>query len=73
MHRFVTTTLLFFACLPALRAVEPATPVFKDGEAQIVEEFKDSDFWVRHDLWVETEFDSDGDGKLNSIEFDVFV
>lgn len=48
-----------------------AVPVFKDGEAQIVEEFKDSDFWIRHDLWVETEFDSDGDGKLDRMHVDV--
>ncbi|REE08260.1 X-Pro dipeptidyl-peptidase [Winogradskyella pacifica] len=40
-----------------------ATPIFKDGEAQIVEAFSDSDQWIRHDLWVETEFDTDGDGQ----------
>ncbi|MFT6863139.1 MAG: X-Pro dipeptidyl-peptidase [Akkermansiaceae bacterium] len=44
---------------------EPAVPVFKDGEAQIVERFSDSDRWIRHDLWVETEFDTDGDGRMD--------
>ena len=39
-------------------AAEPAVPVFKDGEAQIVRAFQDPDFWIREDLWVETEFDS---------------
>ncbi|MCM4168239.1 Xaa-Pro dipeptidyl-peptidase [Arenibacter antarcticus] len=38
-------------------------PVFENGEAQIVPEFKDATKWIRHDLWVETEFDTDGDGK----------
>ncbi|TWU43122.1 Xaa-Pro dipeptidyl-peptidase [Novipirellula aureliae] len=50
---------------------KPAVPVFKDGEAQIVEGFKDPDYWIRHDLWVETEFDSDGDGKLDRMHVDV--
>ncbi|MEM7187796.1 MAG: Xaa-Pro dipeptidyl-peptidase [Bacteroidota bacterium] len=42
---------------------EKAVPVFKDGEAQIVPAFQDSEKWIRHDLWVETTFDTDGDGK----------
>lgn len=42
-----------------------ATPIFKDGEAQIVEAFQDPGKWIRHDLWVETTFDTDGDGKLD--------
>ena len=44
---------------------EKATPIFRDGEAQIVKGFKDQSQWIRHDLWVETEFDTDGDGKLD--------
>lgn len=47
----------------AQNKTKKATPIFKDGEAQIVEAFSDSDKWIRHDLWVETEFDTDGDGK----------
>ena len=30
-----------------------------------VEAFGDSEKWIRHDLWVETEFDTDGDGKMD--------
>ncbi|WP_182868391.1 Xaa-Pro dipeptidyl-peptidase [Rhodopirellula sp. JC639] len=52
-------------------AAEPAKPVFKDGEAQVVKAFEDSDYWIRHDLWVETEFDSDGDGKLDRMHVSV--
>ncbi len=50
---------------------EPALPVFKDGEAQVVERFNDPDMWIRHDLWVETEFDSDQDGRLDRMHVDV--
>lgn len=39
-----------------------AAPVFVDGQAQVVEAFADSSAWIREELWVETEFDSDGDG-----------
>ncbi len=50
---------------------ELALPVFEDGEAQIVDRFKDPDMWIRHDLWVETEFDSDKDGRLDRVHVDV--
>ena len=46
-------------------------PVFKDGEAQIVAGFNDPDYWIRHDLWVETEFDSDDDGTLDRMHVSV--
>jgi X-Pro dipeptidyl-peptidase len=44
-----------------------AAPVFADGQAQIVEAFRDSTQWIRHELWVETEFDTDGDGKRDRV------
>ena len=50
---------------------DAVAPIFKDGEAQIVPEFKDPDYWIRHDLWVETEFDSDGNGKLDRVHVSV--
>ena len=46
-------------------------PVFLDGQAQIVPGFQDTTLWVRHHLWVETEFDSDGDGRLDRVHVDV--
>ena len=46
-----------------------ATPVFVDGEAQVVEAFKTN--WIRHDLFVETEFDSDNNGKPDRMHVDV--
>ena len=50
---------------------EKATPIFKDGEAQIVEAFNNPEKWVHHDLWVETEFDTDGDGDLDRMHVSV--
>jgi X-Pro dipeptidyl-peptidase len=50
-------------------SASPAKPVFKDGETQVVEAFNKG--WVRHDLWVETEFDSDGNGKLDRMHVGV--
>lgn len=62
-------SILFAFCLQ-IKAQE-AKPVFKDGEAQIVEAFNDASKWIRHDLWVETTFDSDGDGRLDRVHVDV--
>jgi len=42
---------------------QPARPVFADGQAQIVPAFADEALWIRQTLFVETEFDSDGDGR----------
>ena len=49
----------------------PAKPVFVDGQAQIVPAFQDAAQWIRQTLWVETEFDSDGDGKRDRMHVDV--
>jgi X-Pro dipeptidyl-peptidase len=42
---------------------KPARPIFVDGQAQIVPAFADEALWIRQTLFVETEFDSDGDGR----------
>ncbi len=42
-------------------------PKFIDGQAQVVEGFADARQWVRDALWVETEFDSDGDGRRDRV------
>ncbi|WP_242205436.1 Xaa-Pro dipeptidyl-peptidase [Aestuariivivens insulae] len=52
-------------------AQEPTVPIFKDGEAQIVDAFNTPEKWIRHDLFVETTFDTDGDGKLDRMHVDV--
>ncbi len=48
-----------------------AAPVFTNGIAQIVPAFQDTSKWIRQDLWVETDFDSDHDGKKDRVHVDV--
>ncbi|MEO5511769.1 MAG: Xaa-Pro dipeptidyl-peptidase, partial [Longimicrobiales bacterium] len=48
-----------------------AAPVFVNGQAQVVPAFADSTQWIRQELWVETEFDSDGDGRKDRMHVDV--
>ncbi|MDC7999726.1 Xaa-Pro dipeptidyl-peptidase [Aequorivita todarodis] len=55
----------------SLLAQEKAEPWFKDGEAQIVSAFENQNDWIRTDLWVETTFDTDGDGKPDRMHVDV--
>jgi X-Pro dipeptidyl-peptidase len=43
----------------------------EDGQAQVVPGFEDRDLWVRHDLWVEAEFDSDRDGQRDRMHVGV--
>ena len=67
----VTLFISLFVFTLTLYGQEKAVPVFKNGEAQIVEAFKDPSKWIRHDLWVETTFDTDGDGKLDRMHVSV--
>ena len=79
-HATPTSLTLASACLLALgltfspshtaRAQKPA-PVFQDGMAQIVPAFQDSTTWIHQELWVETGFDTDGDGKPDRMHVDV--
>jgi X-Pro dipeptidyl-peptidase len=48
-----------------------AAPVFVNGMAQVVPAFQDSSQWIRQELWVETNFDSDHDGKPDRVHVDV--
>ena len=54
-----------------INAQEKSVPFFINGEAQVVGSFKDETKWIRHDLWVETSFDSDDDGKMDRMHVDV--
>jgi X-Pro dipeptidyl-peptidase len=70
---------LYCACVIGLAAPAQAptppqsktVPVFVDGQAQVVPGFQDETQWIRQTLWVETEFDSDGDGKHDRMFVDV--
>ncbi len=57
--------------LAACQQMPGVAAVFVDGQAQVVPEFADTASWVRHDLWVETEFDLDGDGRLDRMHTSV--
>lgn len=70
LHRKAISFIAFILLIPILRA-QNAKPIFKDGEAQIVEAFNNPEEWIREDLWVETEFDTDGDGRLDRVHVDV--
>ena len=63
--------LVLIAFIFKINAQDTAKPIFKDGEAQIVEAFNTPEKWIRHDLFVETEFDTDGDGKLDRMHVSV--
>lgn len=70
-YKAIGFSLLIFGAVFNTQAQEKAKPVFKDGEAQIVPAFETPDKWIRHDLWVETSFDTDGDGKLDRMHVSV--
>jgi X-Pro dipeptidyl-peptidase len=48
-----------------------ASPVFVDGQAQVVEAFADPSAWIREELWVEAPFDADDDGKPDRLHVGV--
>ncbi len=58
----------------AAQGAQPAAktgPVFVNGMAQVVPAFQDTSKWIRQELWVETEFDTDHDGKMDRVHVDV--
>ena len=61
--------LFFISIIHFLNA--QTVPVFEDGEAQVVEGFANKSQWIRETVFVETEFDSDGDGKLDRMHVSV--
>jgi X-Pro dipeptidyl-peptidase len=79
MRRIALTSIAALATTLAARpaaqttapAPSPARPVFVDGQAQVVPAFQDASQWIRQSLWVETGFDSDGDGKNDRVFTDL--
>ena len=63
--------ILTLAAATTAQAQAKAVPVFENGQAQIVPAFADTTKWVRQELWVETDFDSDKDGKKDRVHVDV--
>ena len=48
-----------------------AAPVFTNGMAQIVPAFRDTTTWIRQSLWVQTDFDTDRDGRNDRVHVNV--
>lgn len=71
MKRSLLFVLLVLVVTSHSFAQEKTVPVFENGEAQIVEGFKNPADWIRHDLWVETEFNTDGDDKPDRMHVSV--
>lgn len=72
LNKLKTPHLFIYLFISAFFTSHAQTePVFENGEAQIVEGFSDPDNWIRHDLWVETTFDTDGDDKLDRMHVSV--
>lgn len=67
----ISLWVVFSSGLQAQESSNKTAPVFKDGMAQIVPAFNDPESWIRHDLWVETDFDTDGDNKPDRMHVDV--
>jgi X-Pro dipeptidyl-peptidase len=55
----------------AIQTSPTVVPVIVNGEAQRIPAFENPDSWIKEDLWVETEFDTDGDGKPDRMHVDV--
>ena len=71
LNRLISSVALTAVTAASLAAQQKAAPVFQNGMAQIVPAFQDTAKWVRHDLWVETNFDSDRDGRNDRVHVDV--
>ena len=74
----VISILVFSASSAAQNVSRPAgpaskiiVPVIVNGEVQKIPEFENSSDWILQDLWVEAEFDTDGDGKRDRMHVDV--
>lgn len=71
MKTFYSSFLLILFINSCVTAQDKALPIFKDGEAQIVPAFENPEDWIRHDLWVETPFNTDGNSSKDRMHVSV--
>src|SRR5258705_783339 len=67
----VPVALVLCASAASAQTNGKAAPMFVNGMAQAVPAFQDSTQWIRQELWVETSFDSDRDGRNDRVHVDV--
>lgn len=68
----ISRLLVLYLCIGTFFIAQGQTvPVFENGEAQVVEGFNNPEDWIRHDLWVETTFNTDGDDKPDRMHVSV--
>ena len=71
---FSSRSLLLSTCLLLLafqQMYAQSSAIFENGQAQTLDSFSNSEDWIREELWVQTEFDSDNDGKLDRMHTSV--
>ncbi len=66
----ISSAILVGGCAPG-DTLPPGPHVIEDGRAQVLTEYQDSEQWIREEVWVETEFDSDGDGLADRVRASV--
>jgi X-Pro dipeptidyl-peptidase len=71
MRGLAMAALVSIARSTVAQTAPKAAPTFVNGMAQVVPAFQDSSSWIRQELWVETNFDSDRDGKNDRVHVDV--
>ncbi len=71
LSKFLAGGLLAVSLVVPSAFARQIKPAFSDGMAQEIPEMAKADEWIRQALWVETEFDSDGDGKLDRVHVSV--
>lgn len=72
IHHLTLVLVFLFVSISYIKAqVKDPHPIFKNGEAQVVPEFQNKDQWIKEEVWVETSFDSDDDGRPDRMH--VFV
>ena len=69
--RRLLIALLLGAVRHSPRKPRKPAPIFLDGQAQVVPAFQDATKWIHQELWVETNFDTDHDGRKDRVHVDV--
>ncbi len=69
LHRILLSSFLMLMLAPVTSYAQAdiQIPDIENGLAQVVPELENPENWIREDLWVETEFDTDHDGRMDRV------